>query len=224
MERENQVSVDVELIQIEHLIRTPEDKNPNKMSPEAFAMLVEAMRVSDAKREGGRSMLQPILVAHHDDVSYDIVDGDHRVGAAIQLGWKDIRAVVKDMSPDQVIAYRLGMNRNRGTVDLGIASAIVTELKFEGWSAADMVITGFSADEIVDLVDVKVDGGNVRDLMGDAAGTDVEDTVAPNAKPFSLEIVFATREQYTLARRKLRKAAGKGGDLAQGLMTVLGEE
>ncbi len=206
---------------IDRLTTCQSDKNPNKMTPEEFALLVEAIRASD---DGSGIALQPILAAPLQHGGWEVVDGAHRVAAAKEIGWTHITAVVREMTAQQISAYRLMMNRNRGRIDLGIASAIVTALHFDGWSAADMIVTGFSADEITDLVHSQVDGDAERQLVADAGATRVEDDEPASAKPFVLEIAFASRADYTLAKRKLRKAAGKSKSLSAGLLAVLGEE
>jgi hypothetical protein len=210
------------LLRVDEL-RTPDPAdNPNKMTDVEFALLQEAM----SKATDGDEILQPVLVVSSDDTMYDVVDGSHRVQAARLLGWKHVECKVV-LAADgwdraRIIAYRLGMNRNRGHIDLGMAAAVMTELKMDGWSAGDMVVTGFTADEIAELTK-GVDSD--AELLADVGAPDVEDDPGAAAdKPFVLEIEFRNREDFVLVKRKLRKAAGKSKDLARGLLAVLGEE
>ena len=54
-------------------------------------------------------------------------------------------------------------------------------------------------------------------------GLEDTDSDAPAAKPFSLEILFTNRDDLKRAKRALKKAAGKTGDFAKGLLRLIGD-
>jgi hypothetical protein len=207
-----------QLIPISKLVLCPPEKNPNKMTDAEYALLKDAMA---AASKNGDEVLQTVLLSPHDPPAdtFDVVDGNHRVQAAIELGWTDMLAIVRAMTPNEIIAYRLGMNRNRGRIDLTIAKGQLSDLVLDGDVALE--VTGFTGEEITDLT---TPVHHERNLLADAGSTDVEGEATPSAKPFVLEIPFTKKSDYQLARRKLRKAAGKTKDLARGLLAVLGED
>lgn len=200
---------DVFLVAVEDLIPTADAENPNRMSEEEYARLLGAMRAD--------AFNQPILVAERGR-GYLIVDGEHRRRAAVDLGMTHIPAVVRQYTDEQVRAVRLGMNRNRGEVDLTRARVILLDLQVEGWSPEQLVVTGFSAEEIADLT--RTNEPHTPDPLTGAPG---EEPPLPE-KPFVLEIAFADRATFERAKRALRKAAGKTKDYAQGLLNVLGRQ
>lgn len=202
----------VVVLEVSRLVLCPPHLNPNKMPPEKFALLVEAMRAA----RNGDELLQPVLVTPAPGGKFEVVDGTHRVEAAAAIGWTDLTCVVQDMTPAQVMAYRLGMNNNRGELDLSVAQANLVDLLMDDWTPEQLTVTGFTAEEIADLTRPQ--------QPAPMAALDDEDDHEPAAKPFVLEIGFPDRESMKIAKRKLRKAAGRGGDLATGLLRVLGEE
>jgi ParB-like chromosome segregation protein Spo0J len=204
---------DVRRILLDELVDAP--VNANRMDPATYDMLVQATML-------GRD-LQPILVVPRDDGRYDIVDGHHRRNAARDAGYEDILAVVRPLDVSTVRALRLGMNRTRGTVDLGIARDEILALANEGWEVAQMALAGFQPAEVEDLI--RSASTAVESALADAAGAAADDAAEQDKapRPFVLEITFDDKASYVLCRRKLRKAAGKNGDLARGLLSVLGE-
>jgi hypothetical protein len=207
-----------------------DEQNPNKMSAEEYASLLAGMRKAD-EGDGTGEILQPILVAPRYDRDmvengeFTVVDGAHRTKAARELGWSGIDAVVRTMTPEEVLAYRIGMNRNRGRVDLAAAALVVQDLTLKGWGPDELVVTGFSVEELRDLAATHHHATGA-DLMGDAAGTTVEDDDAPaaNPRPFILELTFPTAKELAKVKRLLRKAAGNGQSLEHGLLTALGAQ
>jgi len=199
--------------------------NPNRMEPDKMSMLAEAIR-----REG---FLQPILVrpthptsAMRDKGSgeggYEIIDGHHRRAAALEAGLHEIPCIIAhDCDEHTAIALRIGMNRLRGDLDLTSTAKLVSTLVENGWKLDDLSITGFSADEVADLMrSLKTEDVEIRvfdDAMEDGDGD------APVAKPFALEIIFKTRDELKRAKKALKKAAGKNGDYGKGLLRLMGE-
>lgn len=188
--------------------------NPNRMEPEKAAMLTEAIR-----RKG---FLQPALVRPKGD-KYEIIDGHHRCVAAREAGLTEVPCVIAhDCDDPTAIALRIGMNRLRGDLDLTSTAELVQGLLDWGWELGDLTITGFSGDEVSDLVR-SLQSIEVEPKIFDDMDSEEEDRDAPVAKPFALELVFKTREELKRAKKALKKAAGKNGDYAKGLLRLMGE-
>ena len=208
---EASVQIVTDAVRLENLVLVPDEDNPNKMSAERFASLKAFIR------EGG--FLQPILVSRREDnLTYDVVDGKHRVVALRELGLSYVHAVVRRMTADQIRAYRIAMNRLRGDVDLTIAAGAMTEMLATGLGMDELaVMTGFTEPEVADLV-----AQSEPHILADAGDVADEPTVAD--RPFVLELKFSSRHQLVTVKRKLRKAGGTTRDMALGLLNVLGEE
>ena len=192
--------------------RYTRESNPNKMDDERFGLLVASIRT-----EG---FLVPVLVNRMPDGKLVIEDGHHRYWAAKEAGLRQITAIVKAYSAARGALIGVGLNRNRGELDLGQTVEVVQaareaeELEVQELS----VLTGFTSAELEAFFTAAHEVDPIEDEVAPQSGDD--DTKLP--RPFLLEITFSTKDQLKLARRKLRKAAGKGGDLALGLMNVLG--
>jgi ParB/RepB/Spo0J family partition protein len=99
----------------------PNKYNPNAMTEEQDAQLLEDMRLH------GPNAIAPLDVrtdlAHDgfphpiEEVQFEIIDGEHRWNHAVALGWEKIRCVVKDMTLAEAKAANYRKNRERGTVD-----------------------------------------------------------------------------------------------------------
>lgn len=194
----------------------PAPTNPNVMDEGAYKGLVRAIR------ELG--FLQPILVRPLEEGAYEIVDGHHRVRAAREAGMAAVPAVVAESEDPLVTA--ISMNHHRGELDLTAVGRAFAELKASGWEVPDLTVTGFSEAEVADLlssVTTDVDKALPRDISVPAESFDDDDDGA-SVKPWVLEIPFSSVEEMKLARRGLKRAAGKGKDLARGLLALLGHE
>jgi ParB family chromosome partitioning protein len=198
--------VTIQRIPLDKLVPAP--LNANKMPPEVYARLVNAMR-----KLGGD--LQPVLARALPDGMFEIVDGHHRVASAREVGFTDVLCVVSDLTEDEARVLGLGMNRVRGELDLGLASDILVGLP-DSVTKEILELSGFSDEELTALLEAGVT--HEPDPMGDA----MEPEPAPTpAGKFVLELEFQERAQLTKVRRELRRAAGKGGTLAAGLLTIL---
>lgn len=189
--------------------------NPNKLEDARYAGLKALMAVEGC--------LQPILVFELPNKKFKIVDGHHRFWIVQELGVKSISCIIADVE-DKAQALALAMNRLRGELDLTLSAEIMREVFVEtGWSGAQLALnTGFTEQEVAGLLESAKTYGDV-DLTEMGAGAPPEDNMAPPDRPFVLEISFTNKDDMRLARKKLKKAAGKGGDLGTGLLHVLGE-
>jgi ParB-like chromosome segregation protein Spo0J len=187
--------------------------NPNKMDDDKFNMLVEAIR-----REG---FLQPVLINSNDT----LFDGHHRYYAAqIAAAGSDIAipCVVKRMDDFRGTALGIGMNRLRGELSLSDTSVVLQEVARDGgFDTAELsMLSGFTAEELLTLLEP---AASSADVMDDAASGRNVDPDAPE-KLYTLELKFSSKALLKIARKALKKAAGKGGDLSSGLLHLIGAE
>lgn len=188
-----------------------QEDNPTKMTAEQFSALQKLI--------SKYGFLQPVL----HDKKLVIIDGAHRYWAAKAVGRETISGVLKDAKKQTSRALGIGMNRVRGELDLSVVAADFKEIiASTGWSPPQLSgLTGFSPEEISSMVESVVAEG--EELLDDAAEAQDNLDEEQNTKPHVLEIEFADVADYKMCKRKLKKAAGKGKDLAQGLLNVLGE-
>jgi ParB/RepB/Spo0J family partition protein len=199
-------------VTISDLIEDP--NNPNKMTAGEFDQLV-----SNIEAHG---FLAPILVSLRDGETH-IVDGHHRARAAAKAGLKSILAVVWDGTEEMRKALAIGMNKIRGELDLSEVAKIIAELHDDGWSTKDLTITGYSEDELTDLLKISEQVTSEDVLQGTSGmGPDDEDSDTPAIdRPLVLELNFSTSAELKLAKRGLSRAAGKGRELGEGLLKLL---
>ncbi len=191
----------------------PPAKNPNSMRLDEYKLLVEAIRKV--------GFLQPILV-REDQGKLVIVDGAHRRKAALEVGLASVPVLVGDFSTDDDLPaiVQIAMNRLRGTLDLAAVAATVTNLADEGWTTSQLAITGFSADEVSDLI-ATVRSRDVDVMNSPVSEPEAEQPEADeSAKTHALELLFKTRSDLTKAKRALKKAS-KTGDLVEGLFALI---
>lgn len=187
--------------------------NANKLNGAKFAELVASIH-----RIG---FVVPIVARDLGDGDFEIVDGHHRVKAMRELGELKVPTLVVQGNEDpRVIA--LALNRLRGETDLAVASVIIDELLEMGLSHADLSITGFTEKEMTELVaSLEQSDLDIDDLGAASLPDEVGD---PSARPFLLELTFKSKAELTAVRKALRKAAGKGNDLADGLLRLVRPE
>lgn len=190
----------------------PAPNNPNRMEPEKFAALMDTIR-----RFG---FLQPVLIRPNPDDKHRFIscDGHHRVRAAAEIGLASIPVVVGNMTQEEADALQIAMNRLRGELDLSATASILDSLRTAGWGASDLGSLGFSLEEVSDLL-ASLDSD--PDILPESI--EAPDDPAP-APSFVLELEFDSAAQMRVAKRALKRAAGKGQPLSHGLLRLLAEE
>lgn len=198
----------------ERLIETPEAENPNQMSPERYHFLVEAIR-----RFG---WLEAIVVEELPDGTFAIANGNHRKRAGLEAGKDEFPYVLAPREPGVGRALRVAMNRLRGDLNLARVAIDMAALVSEGWTEVDLGVTGFNPDEVASLLaSTRVDS---IDVAANVQLPEDDRDESEGIKEYVLEVVgFATREDMVRARRALKRAAGKGRTLAEGLMNLIDE-
>jgi DNA modification methylase len=109
----------------------------------------------------------------------NVVGGHQRLKVLIELGYELIDAVVVDLDEDKEKALNLALNKIDGDWDLNMLSNLLTELKDTG---IDMDITGFSDEEIMELIGKDSDEGEIVEDDFDVAG-EAEKIDEPITKP-----------------------------------------
>jgi ParB-like chromosome segregation protein Spo0J len=189
------------------------ETNPNSMDPEKYALLVRA--ISEV------GFVQPVLVRPVRD-RFKLIDGEHRVRAARELGMEYVPCVIGTgdlVNDEQAAVTQIAMGRLRGDLDLAAVGRTMEGLLSSGWSMPELTLTGFSEDEIADLLEAARSA--TEDVLA-GSDTTLPDTSDIPLRPFVLEITFESRASYTAAKRGLKRAAGSG-ELSEGLLRLLGE-
>jgi len=89
----------------------PNTWNPNVMPADIYKALLEDMKA------GGLNAIDTISVRPTGDGRYQIINGEHRWKAALELGWKEIRCEVLSVTESEAKAINYRQNRERGTID-----------------------------------------------------------------------------------------------------------
>jgi ParB/RepB/Spo0J family partition protein len=113
---------DIKSVAVDKIDRNP--WNPNVIQKEEYDALKQDMHIH------GATGIDPLLISpkkfffkaqDHKEGStadtYIIVDGEHRWRAAKELGWKEIRCEIREISEDDAKALCYRRNRERGNID-----------------------------------------------------------------------------------------------------------
>lgn len=122
----------------------PNSYNPNRQNPHDFELLCKSMR------EDG--FTQPIIVQGE---SMTIVDGEHRLRAAIALGLKEVPIVKVDMTPEQMRIATLRHNRARGDEDLELTAQLLRDLQELGaidWAQDSLMMDDEEVNRMIEEI------------------------------------------------------------------------
>lgn len=183
--------------------------NPNVLTPAQCVQLRAAI-----KKFG---FLQPVLARRLEDGALEIIDGHHRVAAAIDVGLATVSVVVVDADEAVALAESLSMNRLRGETDLSIAADALRDLRDFGWTVPEMTVTGFSDEEVEALL--KQARADVDDL-GDLGGNVEDEGESVPQKRYTLRLSF-DRE---VDRDRVRLfALNNGPTIEAGILNIAGK-
>ncbi|RLE41501.1 hypothetical protein DRJ19_05760 [Candidatus Woesearchaeota archaeon] len=111
---------------MEEVIEVPMEKlRPNPWNVN-FLLENERVKLRDEMARHGARAVPPIIVREKNGV-YEIVDGEQRWRIARELGWKNMPAIVKDFTDDEVRELCLSYNVLRGRVDWFRLAEIMAE-------------------------------------------------------------------------------------------------
>lgn len=94
-----------------------------------------------------------------------LVSGHQRLNVMLAEGVEETEVVIVDMEPEREKALRIALNKISGQWDYGALADILEELRD---SPVDILATGFSDDEIADLL------GELQEEIGGGEAPDVE--------------------------------------------------
>ncbi len=136
-------------LEIERIRRL--DYNPNVMSEFDFSQLKKKI-----KKEGFDEPIK-VVVDPENPEGYVVVSGNHRLQAMEELGFTTIPAIVeRDWTEDQINAYLVSRNLNRGEIDPRKLRKLIEE-KFNHFSIEEASeILGFeNASELKQMAKIK---------------------------------------------------------------------
>lgn len=122
----------------------PNSYNPNRQSPHDFELLLRSMR------EDG--FTQPIVAQAE---THEIVDGEHRWRAALELGYEEIPVVFVDMTAEQMRIATLRHNRARGSEDFELSAQVLRDLSELGaleWAQDSLMLDDVEIQRMLDDV------------------------------------------------------------------------
>jgi 16S rRNA G966 N2-methylase RsmD len=133
-------------------------------------------------------LVDPIIV---NQATGNIVGGHQRVEAAKRLKLAQVPVVHVSLDRDQEKALNLALNKISGEWDLDALRDILGDLSGEGF---DLDLTGFSADEVADLLaGDEVNGDDERELGDPDEVPEVDEQAPPVTKPGDLIVLGAHR-------------------------------
>jgi len=102
-----------------------------------------------AKSIAGSGLLQPVMVKPSNG-KYALVFGFHRVLACRSLGWTEMPAIVKDMSPEEVLLSQIVENIQRNTaMNVLEEGRAYKHLMKQGWTVSKISATIGKSDSYV---------------------------------------------------------------------------
>jgi ParB-like chromosome segregation protein Spo0J len=187
--------------------------------------------VSTLVKSALRAFYAPIVVRTIAG-GFEIVDGEHRLAAwkeaarqlqanGVEVDADMIPAVVTDMLEDEARFYRLSLNRIRGNPDLDRVAVELRALN-ESMGLSELMNTGFEQHEIKHLLEDHADLYDTEAILAGASASFPEPAEpAERERVFELTLRFTSSAQLKKAKQALRKAAGKGAELGDGLIRIL---
>ena len=167
--------------------------NPNVIDPRTYSQLVR--RISE---EG---FLQPIVVrcleVAQDQIKYEIIDGEHRYRAAVELEYEEIPAIILDKSLPEAMVGTINMNKLRGEFDVLKLAEIIQELSKTYTIEEIEDKLGYTPDEVTGLGELlSFDFNSFKpDIqLGEEEGLDIE---------HRLEVVL-TKQQDDIIKKAIR--------------------
>lgn len=222
IEKQNEALQELTIEYVEPNSITPNDYNPNRQNDHEFALLKKSMQ------EDG--FTQPVLIG----TDGNIVDGEHRWRAALDLGLELIPIVRVPMDAAQARIATLRHNRARGSEDVELSVQVLRDLDALGaldWAADSLELSDDELTRLLSDVPAPVDlaGDDYSEAwVPDREGAiDAGDSGATNsdATPAALE---ANRERERRMREAVsaeeRAAVQRDANVYRVVLSFTGEE
>lgn len=122
----------------------PNTYNPNRQSADTLELLKRSI-----KEDG---FTQPVIVHRS---SRQIVDGEHRWRAALDLGMTQIPVVFVDMTDEQMRISTLRHNRARGSEDIELSTEVLRDLQqlgAIGWAQDSLMMSDDDLNKLLDQI------------------------------------------------------------------------
>ena len=165
---------------------------------------------------------QPILVhLPEKGGKFQIVDGHHRAKAARMAGLESVPVIVWDGTDEMRRGFAVSMNKLRGELNLSAVQRVLSEMSDAGLDTEDLMVTGYTEQEIDAMVNMARQVATDDDAMENGSATPERAKPAPPDPSEMKTLTFSLNgEDFAFVRKALRKAAGKGGSLADGLLVL----
>jgi ParB family chromosome partitioning protein len=182
---------DVQLVGIDRV--RPNAYNPNRLTRKMFASLVD-----DIRRNG----FIGAIVVREKDGGYEIVDGEHRYKALLELGAAQIPVIVVDNDDVEARVNTIGWDRKRGDFAPRPLAELVHDLN-KHFSLKDLgALVCFEERELKDALDILKLPRDLDDKVAAAAAA--EEAEAPVVLKF-----VVTTAQAEVVNAAVEKAARK---------------
>lgn len=195
-------------------VELPAD-NPNHMTVEELDALRGFIE--------SRGFLQPVLVtpnaAANDGPCYKIIDGHHRVTAAIRLKMPEISAIVVDATEAQRIRDRIAMNHIRGELDVAAVARDFELLLQEFDDPAEIAVTGYTTEDVNAMLEAVRVPSDLENLRDDGLAAPPPDTIDTDAQTYSLSLRFESE----IDRARVKEMAldnSPDGTVASGILAI----
>ena len=187
------------------LIAERSGDNPNVLPIQQFNLLVNSIR--------SLGFIQAVTVRKM-GAGWEMIDGHHRLRAALEIGLKEIPAVVVTADDLTSSAEVLSLNKIRGEIDLGIAATILKTLEDNDF--ADLTVTGFNGGEIQTLL-ASLNSSSDITIPESAEGDDDPERVI-GVQRHSIKMVFDKVDDRDFVRTALLKY---GATIEAGVLELL---
>jgi len=136
------------------------------MDKEHFEALCDFLRTHSAED------LDPIWVTKNMQslAEYEIVDGEHRWKAAKEVGWRRLRAFVKDLDETSARVFNVRKNRERGRLDAYKLGKILSEEYDKGQTQNGVGQKyGLNQRTVSEYIDIYQNHEQIRDALNISA-------------------------------------------------------
>lgn len=185
----------------------PNEHNPNRMTDKVMQAARESI-----ERYG---MIDPIVVRSKGRGRYEIIDGEHRHRACVDLGHTTVPLIVVKANDSEAKKLTILLNDIKGRHDPDMLGSLLAELKVELDADEFMLALPYDESELSDLLERALPGSAGPDGDDDVPGV----PLVPDSKPGQVYELGPHRLLCGDATDPANVALLMGDDRAQLLMT-----